>query len=53
MKKEIPSFAKLKELRIDNVNLYEAGTSVVVDEFANGKLVDVIGKTKGKEFERA
>ncbi|MDR1891041.1 MAG: 50S ribosomal protein L3 [Puniceicoccales bacterium] len=50
-KKELPSFDILKELRIDDVNLYEAGTSVPVDEFAKGELVDVIGKTKGKGFQ--
>ncbi|MDR2779077.1 MAG: 50S ribosomal protein L3 [Puniceicoccales bacterium] len=49
--KVLPHFDTLKELRIDDVNLYEVGTSVPVDEFVKGELVDVIGKTKGKGFQ--
>ncbi|MDR2776662.1 MAG: 50S ribosomal protein L3 [Puniceicoccales bacterium] len=49
--KELPAFDILKELRIDDVGSYEVGTSVSVDEFSKGELVDVIGKTKGKGFQ--
>ncbi|MDR2432847.1 MAG: 50S ribosomal protein L3 [Puniceicoccales bacterium] len=50
-KKELPVFDMLKELRIDDVDPYEIGTSVSVEEFAKGEFVDVIGKTKGKGFQ--
>jgi large subunit ribosomal protein L3 len=50
-KKELSVFDMLKELRIDDVDSYEVGTGVSVDEFAKGELVDVIGKTKGKGFQ--
>jgi large subunit ribosomal protein L3 len=50
-KKELPAFDILKELRIDDAASYEVGTSLSVDEFAKGELVDVIGKTKGKGFQ--
>jgi large subunit ribosomal protein L3 len=44
-------FDMLRELRVENVEGYEVGSDVVVGEFSEGELVDVIGVTKGKGFQ--
>jgi large subunit ribosomal protein L3 len=40
----------LVELRTDEIDAYEVGKEITVEEFAEVKLVDVTGTTKGKGF---
>ena len=45
------SFRFLKEIRLDNVEDFEAGSAVTVDIFSPGERVKVSGTSKGKGFQ--
>ena len=40
----------LKEFRLDDISVYEAGSVVTVDTFAGGEKVDITGITKGRGY---
>jgi len=49
-KKNLPPLRHLRELRVREEEPYDVGQKVLVDIFAAGELVDVIGTSKGKGF---
>jgi large subunit ribosomal protein L3 len=49
-KKNLPPLRHLRELRVSEDESYEVGAKVLVDIFATGQRVDVIGVSKGKGF---
>jgi large subunit ribosomal protein L3 len=49
--KGLPQVASVREFRVDDVDAYEVGQTLSVDDvFAAGDLVDVTGISKGKGF---
>ena len=46
----IPPTRILKEFRLDGDNSMNVGDKVLVDQFADGEMVDVIGRSKGRGF---
>ena len=49
--KGLPKVASIREFRVDDVDAYEVGQTLSVDDvFAAGDLVDVTGISKGKGF---
>src|SRR5262249_20834705 len=46
----IPPTRVLKELRLDAATETNVGDKVLVDLFANGDLIDVVGRSKGRGF---
>ena len=46
----IPPTRVLKEFRLSSDNSMNVGDKVLVDQFADGEMVDVIGKSKGRGF---
>ena len=49
--KGLPQVASIREFRVDDVDAYEVGQTLSVDDvFAAGDLVDVTGISKGKGF---
>ena len=40
----------LRELRVENPDLYQVGQELKADVFAQGEMVDVVGVSKGKGF---
>jgi large subunit ribosomal protein L3 len=40
----------LRELRVENPDLYQVGQEIKADVFAQGEMVDVVGVSKGKGF---
>ena len=40
----------LRELRVENPDLYQVGQEIKADVFAQGAMVDVVGVSKGKGF---
>lgn len=49
-KKNLPPLRYLRELRVSEDETYDVGQKVLVDIFAEGERVDVIGTSKGKGF---
>ncbi len=48
--KDLPSLQTLREVRTDDVDLYQVGQTVTVSLFTVGDLVDVSGTSKGRGF---
>jgi large subunit ribosomal protein L3 len=46
----MPPTRILKEFRLDGDNSMNVGDKVLVDQFADGEMVDVIGRSKGRGF---
>ena len=46
----IPPTRILKEFRLDGDSSMKVGDKVLVDQFADGEMVDVIGRSKGRGF---
>jgi len=46
----IPPTRVLKEFRLDSGDSMSVGDKVLVDQFADGEMVEVIGRSKGKGF---
>ena len=46
----IPPTRILKEFRLDSDSSMNVGDKVLVDQFADGEMVDVIGRSKGRGF---
>ena len=46
----IPPTRILKEFRLDSDSSMSVGDKVLVDQFADGEMVDVIGRSKGRGF---
>jgi len=49
-KNGIPPLKHLRELKTSDVDSYELGQSLTVEQFAEGDRIDVAGKTKGRGF---
>lgn len=48
--KELGSFRFLREVRVDDPNVYELGQALGADVFEEGDIVNVVGTSKGKGF---
>ena len=48
--KRLGQFLYLREVRVDDPNAYEIGQKLGAEIFAEGDVVDVVGKSKGKGF---
>lgn len=48
--KGVPDLRYLREIRIDDISVYELGQKIDAGTFAVGELVDVTGTSKGKGF---
>lgn len=48
--KGVPDLRYLREIRIDDVSVYELGQQIDAGTFSVGELVDVTGTSKGKGF---
>jgi len=48
--KEVPDLRYLREIRVDDVSMYELGQKIDAATFSAGELVDVTGISKGKGF---
>jgi large subunit ribosomal protein L3 len=48
--KQLGQFRYLREVRVDDPNQYTIGQKLGVEQFEEGEIVDVIGKSKGKGF---
>ena len=48
--KRLGQFQYLREVRVDDPNAYEIGQKLGAEIFAEGDVVDVVGKSKGKGF---
>jgi large subunit ribosomal protein L3 len=48
--KQLGQFRYLREVRVDDPNDYTIGQSLGVEQFEEGEIVDVVGKSKGKGF---
>ena len=46
----IPAVRYLREFRTKDADNFEVGQALTVEQFAEGELVDVVGKTKGRGF---
>jgi large subunit ribosomal protein L3 len=48
--KQLGQFRYLREVRVDDPNEYTVGQTLGVEQFEEGEIVDVVGKSKGKGF---
>jgi large subunit ribosomal protein L3 len=48
--KQLGQFRYLREVRVDDPNQYTIGQTLGVEQFEEGEIVDVVGKSKGKGF---
>lgn len=48
--KQLGNFRFLREVRVDDPNLYEIGQTLGADLFEEGDIVNVVGTSKGKGF---
>lgn len=45
------AFYHLKEFRVDNIDDYKVGQEITIADFAEGDIVKVTGKSKGRGFQ--
>jgi large subunit ribosomal protein L3 len=48
--KGVPALRHLREIRVDDISVYELGEKIDAGTFSVGELVDVTGSSKGKGF---
>jgi large subunit ribosomal protein L3 len=48
--KQLGQFRFLREVRVDDPNQYTVGQKLGVEQFEEGEIVDVVGRSKGKGF---